>query len=326
MEGLRRSSFVPYNAPLTEQNLPDQSGKVRTDSVILITGASSGVGKELARILYQRNATVYMAARSQSRTEEAINDIKASHPNSKGQLKFLKLQLDDLATIKASANQFLAQESRLDVLVNNAGVMTPPQGSKTVQGHELQLGTNVLGHFLFVQFLTQLLVQTAKTAPKHSVRLIWVSSVSADFAPKPAINFSNMDYHEDESAAVKYNRSKAGNLIHAAEFARLYRDTGIVSLSLNPGLLNTGLQKNFGLGQRVFMILQTNKSEQKIMGRPAKFGAYTELFAGFDASITQGDLWITPFGRKEQPRPDLVEPELGRKYWEWSEAQVKAYL
>lgn len=142
----------------------------------------------------------------------------------------LKLQLDDLSTIKASANQFLSRESRLDVLWNNAGVMLPPEGSKTVQGYELQQGTNALGHFLFVRFLTPLLIETAKTAPRNSVRIIWVSSMSADFAPCPPIDFDNMDYHKDEDMMTKYHRSKAGNLIHAVEFSRLYKNSGVLSV------------------------------------------------------------------------------------------------
>jgi NAD(P)-dependent dehydrogenase (short-subunit alcohol dehydrogenase family) len=107
--------------------------------------------------------------------------------------------------------------------------MTPPQGSKTKQGYELQLGTNTLGHFLFIHFLTPLLKETAKVAPKDSVRIIWVSSMSIDFAPKPLIDFTNLDFHVDEDANSKYNRSKSGNLLHAIEFSRRYPDSGIVS-------------------------------------------------------------------------------------------------
>lgn len=188
------------------------------------------MGKELVKILFQHNAKVWIATRSQGRTEEAIAEIRSLYPNSKGQLFFLKLELDDLSTIKASAQQFLSQESRLDVLWNNAGVMVPPQGSKTAQGYELQLGTNTLGHFLFVRFLTPLLLETAKSTPRDSVRIVWVSSQAADFAPVPAIDFSNMDYHIDEDAMTKYQRSKVGNLLHAAEFSRLYQESGIVSI------------------------------------------------------------------------------------------------
>lgn len=275
------------------------------------------MGKALVNILYQRNARVWIATRSEPRTLEAIAEIKKLHPKSKGEILFLSLVLDDLTTIKASAEKFLAQESRLDVVWNNAGVMHPPEGSRTAQGYELQLGVNVLGHFLFIKLLTPLLRETAKTAPVNSVRVVWVSSMSADFAPTPAIDFDNMDYHIPEGQDTVYARSKSGNLLHAAEFQRRHQDSGIVSVSMNPGLLKTNLQRNFSSTQQLLV---------SIMGRPAKYGAYTELFAGLDASVTAKDKWITPFGRKEKPRADLVEPELGRKYWAWSEAQVEKYL
>lgn len=112
--------------------------------------------------------------------------------------------------------------------------MTPPQASKTVQGYELQLGTNVLGHFLFTKLLTDTLVSTAKTAPKNSVRVVWVSSSAADAAPSPAIDFSNMDYHVEESATNKYARSKAGNALEAIEFSRRFSSAGIVSVVSRP--------------------------------------------------------------------------------------------
>ena len=106
----------------------------------------------------------------------------------------------------------------------------PPQGSKTVQGYELQLGTNNIGHFLFTKLLRPILAKTASTAPPNSVRVIWVSSMAAQVAPKPAINFENMDYKKDEVAWTKYCRSKAGNVVQAAEFARLTKEEGIVSM------------------------------------------------------------------------------------------------
>ncbi|KEY69194.1 hypothetical protein S7711_01653 [Stachybotrys chartarum IBT 7711] len=312
MDAFRRSNFFPYKATLTKENLPDQTGKV-----FIVTGGASGVGKELTKILYQHNARIYIATRNQKAVENAISEIKSEFPKSSGGLFFLKLVLDDLTTIKAAAYEFLAAETRLDVLWNNAGVMTPPQGSKTVQGYELQQGTNVLGHFLFVHFLTPILKETAKTAPKNSVRVVWVSSLSTDFAPKPPIDFSNMDYHVDEAAGMKYNRSKVGNVLNAVEFDRRTREDGIVSLSMSPGLLRTNLQRNNTPAQHFFF---------KFLSHPAKFGGYTELFAGLDPSIDQDVKWVTPFGRVEAPRKDLVDPELATKYWAWCEEQVKPYL
>lgn len=106
----------------------------------------------------------------------------------------------------------------------------PPQGSKTKQGYELQFGVNNLAHFLFTLFLQPLLEATASIAPKNAVRVIWVSSSAADGAPKPAIDFDNMDYHKEEGIWMKYARSKAMNVIHSAEFARKYKNSGILSI------------------------------------------------------------------------------------------------
>lgn len=198
--------------------------------VFMITGASSGVGAALASMLFGSNGTIYVAARNEEKATAAMSQIKETHPNSKGVMHFLRLDLNDLTTIKASAEEFLGKETRLDVLWLNAGVMVPPQGSKTAQGYELQLGTNNIAHFLFLHFLHPLLKKTAATAPKNSVRTIWVSSSAVDMAPKGVIDFGNMDYSKSETAWTKYGRSKAGNAVQSAQFARMVKDEGIISL------------------------------------------------------------------------------------------------
>lgn len=211
-------------------------------------------------MVYKHNAKVYIAARSEDKSTAAIASIKQQYPKSKGQLIFLHLDLGDLTTIPKSAEQFLRQESRLDVLWLNAGVMVPPAGSKTTQGYELQLGTNNIGHFLFTKLLHPVLKNTAASAPRNSVRVIWVSSSAIDVAPSGVIDFTNMDYKRDERAWTKYGRSKAGNVLHAVEFARRTESEGIVSVvsiwiirlvvitncvqSLNPGNLATDLQRS----------------------------------------------------------------------------------
>ncbi|KAK3071629.1 short-chain alcohol dehydrogenase, partial [Teratosphaeriaceae sp. CCFEE 6253] len=152
-------SFRIPKPTLTEANLPDQ-----IDRVTIMTGGYAGVGYELSKIIYQRNGTIYIAGRSPGKAEKAIQAIRAAHPNSTGKLEFLHLDLGDLRGIKKSAEAFLAKERRLDVLVNNAGVMHTPPGSKDAQGHELQIGTNCVGHFLFTKLLTPLLQSTATSS------------------------------------------------------------------------------------------------------------------------------------------------------------------
>ncbi|OCK94113.1 uncharacterized protein K441DRAFT_677636 [Cenococcum geophilum 1.58] len=234
-------------------------------------------------------------------------------------LTFLPLQLGDLSMIKSSAEQFLAKETRLDVQWNNADVMVSPQGSKTKQGLELQIGVNNLGHFLFTWFLRPVLEATAKIAPRNSVRVIWVSSSAADAAPHPAIDFENMDYHREEGIWPKYSRSKAGSVIHSAEFARRTQGSGIVSIALNPGNFVANLQQNMSKMQLAMFKLATSHP---------KNGAYAELFAGVSSTITEKDNggWVSPFGKVGPARKDLLDPELGRKHREWSEAQIRPFL
>jgi len=309
---IREAIYIPKPV-LTETNLPDQSGKV-----FIVTGANSGVGKELATILYSHNAKVYVAARSKEKSEAAIEEMRKAHPDSKGTLVFLHLDLGDLTTIKKSAETFLAAESKLDVLWLNAGVMTPPQGSKTTQGYELQLGTNNLGHFLFVKLILPIMRTTAATAPKDSVRIIWVSSSAAYMAPKPAIDMTNLDYQKDESPTTKYCRSKAGNAMHSVECSRRTEGSGILNLSLNPGNLKTPIQRQMsGWLSLVF---------RPFLYEPI-FGAYTELYAGLSTDFTSKDNggWVIPWGRKKAIRKDLTDEELCRQFWEWSEEQVKPY-
>ncbi|PVH72029.1 short-chain dehydrogenase [Cadophora sp. DSE1049] len=310
----RCSSIIPHKPVLTEHSLSNQAGKV-----FIVTGGTGGIGKELVTILYQHNGKVYIAARSESKTKELIADLKQTYPNSTGDAIFLSLQLDDLPTIKASAEEFLSKEIRLDVLWNNAGVMVPPEGSKTKQGYELQLGINNLGHFLFTHFLTPLLKGTASTAAKDSVRVVWVSSSAADAAPHPAIDFNNMDYHIKEGLWTKYARSKAGNVIHSAEFARRTEGSGIVSIALNPGNFVTNLQQTMPRAQLAVF---------KLLTHDVKNGAYTNLFAGLDQSIssTNNGGYVAPFGKVEKGRKDFLDPQLGKQYWEWSEEQVQLYL
>ena len=125
----------------------------------------------------------------------------------------------------------MSKEDKLDVLWNNAGVMMPPQGSKTKQGYELQLGTNNVAPFLFTKLLTPILTHTAQTAPPGSVRVIWVSSLAAELAsPKGGLDMNNLDYKKDQSPLTKYAISKAGNVLHSQQYARLHKEDRIVGL------------------------------------------------------------------------------------------------
>jgi retinol dehydrogenase-12 len=261
-----------------------------------------------------------------------INTIRESHPSSKGALHYLHLDLNDLTTIKASAQDFLSREKRLDVLFNNAGVMVPPQGSKTAQGYELQLGTNCVAPFLFTKLLHSILIRTAALpgTQQGSVRIVWVaSSATEHFSPKGGVDMENLDYRSDKAAWTKYGVSKAGNYYHSVETARLLRDKGVVSVALNPGNLKTELTRHVPVWQRYLF--------EGTLLYDAKFGAYTELFAGLspEVSMATTGCWIQPWGRiLELRRKDIEaggksEEEGGtgiaRRFWEWCEGETAKY-
>lgn len=101
----------------------------------------------------------------------------------------------------------------------------------TKQGYEMQLGVNNVGPFLFTKLLLPILVETAKTAPEGSVRVVFVSSAAAaGFSPAGGVNMENLDYKQDQAAWHKYGVSKAGNILHASEFARHFRGQGVISV------------------------------------------------------------------------------------------------
>jgi retinol dehydrogenase-12 len=215
----------------------------------LVTGGASGLGFEFTKLLHSKNAKVWIAGRSQAKAENAIEAIEAANPNSQGGIEFTELDLSDLHTIKPGIDEFLQHETRLDLLVNNAGVMAI-NGETSKQGYELQWATNVLGHHYVTKLLVPILQETSKKAPEASVRVIWVSSGSASLqSPENdgGILWEDINFERVSSGFgnyLAYGQSKAGNLYQAAEFARRYADSGILSVSLHPGGLDTELLRN----------------------------------------------------------------------------------
>jgi NAD(P)-dependent dehydrogenase (short-subunit alcohol dehydrogenase family) len=288
-----------------------------------------GCGFELVKILYQRNATVYIAGRSHDKASKALSALKESFPDSKGKVEFLKLDLSDLSTIKPAVEEFLQRETRLHVLTNNAGVMVPPKGSKDAHGHELQMGTNCLGPFLLSQLLVPVLQKTAKEAPEGSVRVTWAASLAANFSPPGGVQFQEDGNAKPQyfNPSLDYGASKAGNVFLASEFAARYGKNGIISVSWNPGNLKSELIRHTPLWQRLLLLL---------ILFPAQFGGYTELWAGCSPDLTasQNGAYVAPWGRVYTVRGDVTrglksQNEGGtgtaEKFWAWCEKETNPY-
>ena len=188
----------------------------------MITGGYAGVGHRLSSILYSKNATVWIAGRSESKAEKTIDSIKAEHPNSNGALKFLKVDLSDLTTIKPAAETFLRQETKLHWLDQNAAVMVPPKGSRGAQGMDLQYQTNILGPFLLMKLLQPILKKTAQSEPRGSVRVSWAGSLAAVLqSPPGGVTFTQDGKDLKEYAPPPaYGVTKAANYLLGAEFGK----------------------------------------------------------------------------------------------------------
>lgn len=270
-----------------------------SEKVYMITGSNTGVGKELAQILYSKNAKVYIAARSEDKANHAIAEIRKAWPQSKGDLVFLHLDLADFNQIKSAAERFKVDETRLHVLFNNAAVQALGDSdgqTKTAQGHELHMGVNVLGAFLFTRLLTPTLASTAAAEaeaeteteeeqpnPKPgAVRVVWVSSMGTEAVGEKGRGISPdyLDYWRSLMPLERYGVSKAGSWLHGVEFARRHGADGIVSVPCNPGHLRSDLYRESGW---LF------KAAISPVLYPPVFGAYTELFCGLSPAITMSD-------------------------------------
>jgi NAD(P)-dependent dehydrogenase (short-subunit alcohol dehydrogenase family) len=244
--------------------IPDQRGRLA-----IITGATSGIGYEAAQALAGKGAQVILAVRSAERGAAAVARIRAAHPQA--QVEVLPLDLADLASVRRFAEGFLGRRASLPLLINNAGVMALPY-RRTVDGFELQLGTNHLGHFA----LTGLLLPAILAAPQ--ARVVTVSSG----AHTPGrIAFDNLDGARSYQRWVAYAQSKLANLLFAYELQRRFASAGAgaISLACHPGYANTELQAagprmdGSALGARLAQAMN------RVFAQSAAMGALPTLYA-----------------------------------------------
>ncbi|ETS86022.1 hypothetical protein PFICI_04047 [Pestalotiopsis fici W106-1] len=314
--------FYPPAPTFTEKDVGAGS---QVGKVFIITGANSGIGYALVKLLYPTGATIYVAGRSPQKIQTAINEITSvsPSPSTPATLKPLHLDLDDLTSIKAAAAAFAAQESRLDIIWNNAGGGYPV-GSVSKQGIEAHMGSHCVAPLLFTNELLPLLRAAARTAPKDSVRVVWTGSAQIQLnAPQGGVDFARVEKPTTHDMQ-DYGAAKAGNWFLAVEGARRWGKDGIVSVCQNPGNLSTPIYDIFGW----FMLALI----RGLFLYDAKYGAYTMLFSGFSPEVNKGTngAYIWPFGRiKPPPRADVLQAGSegkAKEFWEWCERSWKKHV
>lgn len=214
----------------TAAQIPPQHGKLA-----YITGANSGVGFHAALALARAGAAVILACRDQAKAEAARQRILAAVPGA--QLEIALLDLASLASVRAAAQSFLATNRRLDLLINNAGIMALPQRRVTPDGFEIQLGTNHFGHFALTGLLLPAVLKAGQPKP---ARIVTVSSIAHRGA---TMDFDNLNWEHDYKPWPAYRRTKLANLLFGFELhRRLERaHASAMSIVVHPGVSATNL-------------------------------------------------------------------------------------
>lgn len=288
----------------TAADVPDQSGRT-----FLVTGANTGIGFEAAKVLAGQGARVLLGCRSRSKAEDARGRILAEHGSA--DLELVDLDLSDLASVRAAAEK-VAEEPRLDVLINNAGVMIPPR-TLTKDGFELQIGVNHLGPFVLTALLLDKLegVEGARIVNTSSNGHRMVSSI--DFDDPAAENGYN--------AMSRYGESKLANLLHAFELDRRLqaRGTTIKVAVAHPGGTDTELFRHLpGPLQSVSRVVAypfLNRAPQ---------GAWPTLAAATAPQVESGQYfgpkWLELRGPAKQVGCSAAARDraLQKRLWDWS--------
>ena len=292
----------------TAADVADQIGKC-----FLVTGANTGIGLEVARVLAARGARVLLACRDEGKALAAIADIRAGCPTAN--LAFVPLDLADLASVRR-AFEIVAAEPRLDVLVNNAGVMLPPL-SRTAQGFELQFGVNHLGTFALTALLLPKLAQTP------GARVVITSSTAHKAGN---IQWDDLNAEHGYSRGHRYADSKLANLLCATELNKRLRAAGspVMAVSCHPGAATTDLFRHVPAAARVIFTALGG-----LLLNTAKMGAWPALQAACDPKATPGEYYGAQNLREMRGPSGIAkrsamacDPDLARRLWDVSVAMT----
>lgn len=291
----------------TIKNIPELKGKI-----IIVTGGNSGLGLESVKAFSEKGAEVILACRSVEKGEEAKSNIEKSKMT--GKIVVMKLDLMDLASIINFATKFKENFNRLDVLLNNAGIMTTPY-FLTKDGFEGQMGTNHLGHFVLAASLFDLIKSTPKA------RIVNISSAAHK---QGKMDFDNLLFEnaKDYSPLKSYGRSKLSNLLFTYELQRRIAANGIdaISVAAHPGVAQTNLARHlegkwwFNLLTPIFKMISQDQAS----------GALPGIRASVDSAVKGGEYYGPHKGMKGFPivvtsNEASHNLEDARKLWDASE-------
>jgi NAD(P)-dependent dehydrogenase (short-subunit alcohol dehydrogenase family) len=293
----------------TTKNMPSQAGRTA-----VVTG-TGGLGYEDALALARAGASVVIAGRNPQKGGEAVARIQQDVPGAK--IRFGRLDLGNLASVRRFAEELGAEQGSLDLLINNAGVMTPPKRQVTSDGYELQMGTNYLGHFALTARLLPLL-RSGKQP-----RIVNLGSVAARSG---AIDFSDLQAERSYNPMTVYSQSKLACIMFAFEFSRRSTQAkwGVQSMAAHPGISRTDLLINQADGRTAAGFV---RRALPLLFQPVWQGALPTLYAATDPHAQDGAYYgpdrlggTRGYPTEEKPPQQSQDPAVAARLWEISEA------
>ncbi|MGV0644407.1 SDR family NAD(P)-dependent oxidoreductase [Mycolicibacterium sp. XJ879] len=292
-------------AKWTAADVPDQSGRVA-----IVTGANSGLGYDTAAVLADKGAHVVLAVRDLDKGRQAVERIKSASPNA--DVTVQELDLSSLRSVRKAADALRAAHPRIDLLINNAGVMYVPRRETTEDGFEMQFGTNHLGHFALTGLLLENLL------PVGGSRVVTVSSVGHRALAR--IHFEDPHLQRKYNRVAAYGQSKLANLLFTYELARRLKAKAAptIAAAAHPGFSDTELMRHLPDFIPGFI--------WKFVTQPADMGALPTLRAATDPAVHSGQ-YYGPDGIGElRGHPKVVassaqshNQDIQRRLWTMSE-------
>ena len=297
-------------------DIPNLTGKVA-----VVTGANSGLGLESTKALAGAGAHVVMAARNQDKARAAYDEVKEAYPDAS--LEIVELDLGSFESTKAAAEKIAVDHPKVDILINNAGLMAMPE-QRTVDGYEMQFGVNHLGHWIFTAGLLGPIVAA------DSARVVTVTSTAHHMGK--VVDPDNVNLEGNYSAWGAYGRAKLANFLFAIGLQREFEKRGLKaeSLSAHPGLSNTNLQvhtveQGGGGWSAPFWEWMAAKT-----GMSAANGALSQVRAATDPDANGGEFYGPRFGNNGAPvRKPIMRPGIDsgiETLWQVSEKETGVTL
>ncbi|KAI1205732.1 oxidoreductase [Annulohypoxylon truncatum] len=295
-----------------KSTIPDLDGRV-----LLVTGGTGGIGAEIVVELAKHNpGRIFFTGRNVKAAEKTTERIKAVAPNVS--TTFVACDLANLATVKEAADKILAETSRLDIFLANAGIMAVPAGLST-DGYEVHFATNHMGHALLTKKLLPLLEQTADM-PGSDVRVIYTTSLGWR---NGTLDFPHLKTTQESAVLgrwIRYGNSKLANMLYARELAR--RHPKLLCFSVHPGAVETGLVNNLKFTDRLFVrvsMMGTISPEE---------GTFNHLWAVSAPrnSIKQGGFYEPVGVFPSEDAAIAKEKKFGQKLWEYTEKELEKWM